>query len=664
MRYRFMSICMVTAMLLTPAFLLAEVNQQAIDDVAAGKIETARASWWGFDPEDSTKALQAAINSGAPKVIVDNVGRPWIVTPIELAGNQEVIFEKGVEVVAKKGEFKGTNDCLFRAVLKENITLTGYGAVLRMQRSDYAGPEYKKAEWRHVLQFKSCTNIRVLGLTLTESGGDGIYLGTGKPGVTNKGVLIKDVICEKNYRQGISVITAEDLLIENCILRDTGGTAPQAGIDYEPNDPSERLVNCVMRDCVAEGNLGGGYVAYLNALNATSEPVSLRFENCKASNNGGTEAYVSTGGTAETAVKGLVEFVGCVFEPTKFPGIIVAGKPADTCRMRFERCALREAATVVPGQAPIALMTRQDMTDPAGGIEFVDCVVPEAPDRKPIALVDMTGGIPVKDVTGKLILERDGQRREVPITGETLAEWIPAVAINAIPRISTAGMTLRPVVDTPEWKPDALAFVRLRRIARLVIFAREGEQVSFRIRYLQVAHYSGNLLLIIATDWSGNEVYRTQALFNEETEVMFTAPATGLYRVAADPGLNYVQIPLSSHPINLSGETQPVHFYSTTGELYFWVPAGTTEFGVRVMGEGLGEAVRAALVDPTGTVVEEKDNLAQMYQFTVELPKPSPGEAWSLRLAKPSALVMEDHYVDLRGIPSLLAPAKDALLRP
>ena len=104
----------VLALTLLVGPTVAEVDRQAIDDVVAGKAKVARASWWGFDPEESTEALQAAIDSGAEKVIVDNVGWPWIVDKMTLASNQELFFEKGVVVLAKKGAFKGTADALFR----------------------------------------------------------------------------------------------------------------------------------------------------------------------------------------------------------------------------------------------------------------------------------------------------------------------------------------------------------------------------------------------------------------------------------------------------------------------------------------------------------------------------------------------------------------------
>ena len=124
--------------------------------------------------------MQAAIDSGAEKVIVEKMAGPWIVDPIKLAGNQELVFEKGVVVLAKKGAFHGQNDSLFSAPDKSNIKLTGYGATLQMRRADYASPAYRKAEWRMVLESASCTNVTVCGLTLANSGGDGIYLGSGQ----------------------------------------------------------------------------------------------------------------------------------------------------------------------------------------------------------------------------------------------------------------------------------------------------------------------------------------------------------------------------------------------------------------------------------------------------------------------------------------------------
>ena len=343
-------IALSTVLAPAPAAKAAEAklpDKQAIAEVAAGKRTEAHASWWGFDPADATAALQAAINSGARKLIVENMGGPWIVDKLQLASNQEIVFAKGVVVQAKRGAFHGTGDSLFTAVLKKNITLTGPGATLKMWKQDYDDrKQYSHAEWRHVLNLHSCAHVQIAGLTLADSGGDGIYLGVAQQGVPCSDVVIRDVACVNNYRQGISVISARNLLIENCVLKDTWDTAPMAGIDFEPNRPSEELTNCVMRNCLSENNRGDGYVLYLRPLRAASKPISVRIENCRSVGCRCSAGFV-TGNDSETAaVKGMMDFIHCKFEGSQQAGITVSDKPVDGAS------ELRELSDHQPGRQP------------------------------------------------------------------------------------------------------------------------------------------------------------------------------------------------------------------------------------------------------------------------------------------------------------------------
>lgn len=270
-----------------PERLTHQTDPDAVQEVMAGQRDVASAAWWGFDEQDATASLQAALRSGAKKLIVPNLGKPWIVQPLFLESDQEVVLEQGVVIIAREGAFRGKGDALLTAREKENITLRGPGASIVMRKQEYQNPPYDKAEWRHCLSLRGCRNIRVEGLRLAASGGDGIYLGRGTDDRMHcQDITIRNVICEDHHRQGISVITAENLLIEGCTLRGTKGTAPQAGIDYEPNRPDERLVNCVLRDCVIEQNAGYGILMYLGFLNAESEPVSIKAENCQVRGNG------------------------------------------------------------------------------------------------------------------------------------------------------------------------------------------------------------------------------------------------------------------------------------------------------------------------------------------------------------------------------------------
>lgn len=254
--------------------------------VQSGELQEARADWWGFDPVDATTNLQAALDSGASKLVVPNMGTPWIVAPIHLRSNQEIVFEDGVVLEAIKGGFKKPKDSLVNGFNVSNVVLRGSNVIWRMHKRDYQDPDqYKRAEWRHTLNLLSCSNVQVIGLTLQSSGGDGVYVGSARqPFDFCQNIVIRNCRIEDQHRQGISVISVRGLLIEDCVIRDTAGTAPQAGIDFEPNSPGQWLQDIIVRNCRFENNRGGAVIIFAFPK-ADSHPISFRFEHCVAVSN-------------------------------------------------------------------------------------------------------------------------------------------------------------------------------------------------------------------------------------------------------------------------------------------------------------------------------------------------------------------------------------------
>ena len=297
------------------------------------------ASSFGFDPEDSTEFLQKALDSGARRIVIDRRPAPWITRPLFVRSNCEVVFERGVEVVAKKGEFRGKNDSLFTLKRSENVKLSGYGATLRMHRADYAAAPYTKAEWRMSLNLLSCSNVVVEGFTLLESGGDGVYLGvTGEDHAPCRNVVLRDLVCDRQYRQGISVISARNLLIERCMLRGTGGTPPAAGIDFEPNRASEELSEIVMRDCIITNNHGAGIQYYLGQLNATTKPISVKIVNCLTTDN--SRGFWLGHGRAPSHVRGGIACENCIIATRNAPAVHIPSQSDDAVSVTFEKCRL------------------------------------------------------------------------------------------------------------------------------------------------------------------------------------------------------------------------------------------------------------------------------------------------------------------------------------
>jgi parallel beta helix pectate lyase-like protein len=275
----------LSLLLLFPLHNLFSYDSHNIALLKSGRINYALAEWWLNDEKNNgAEALQTALLSGAEFVTVSDKGSSWITEPLFLESNQTVFFDKGVVIEANRDSFYGKGDSLFSAEGKENISLIGYGAVLRMYRADYTFPPYKVGQWRHVVSLKSCSNIEIKGLSLQDSGGDGIYVG-----VSNKSevkycsnITAEDLHITGNYRQGISVISAENLVINNCIIENTGTHLPAAGIDFEPNSSDERISNCIIKDSVFRNNFGPGILLFLASLKKESHAVSVKIINCKS----------------------------------------------------------------------------------------------------------------------------------------------------------------------------------------------------------------------------------------------------------------------------------------------------------------------------------------------------------------------------------------------
>jgi hypothetical protein len=398
-------------------------NPQAIDDLKAGRRSDANAAWWGFNEDDSTEALQAAIDSGAKTVTIPNVGKDWVVRPLTLAGNQELILEPGVVIAAKRGEYRARKDSVFSARDIENLTIRGEGATVRMQKEDYIAGltlkemgfnrwfgQYEKSEARMCLALRGCSNVRVEGLTLRDGGGDGIYIDGTRRSPWSAGIQLKNVCCDNNYRQGISVISVDGLTIEGSRFANTWGTPPSAGIDIEPDEATNRISNVTIRNCRFEDNYGNGIQVHLVRLTSASEPVSIRFENCRVTSTRGAGIRVSKLG--DDGPKGSIAFSNCAVENTEAYGIKVQDKSVEAARVEFIDCRLQDTANnpnYADAWAPVVLQgSSEGKAKRYGGVEFRNCFVEDDRDRPALALPELTE---VFDVTGQIAV-KNPQRAE------------------------------------------------------------------------------------------------------------------------------------------------------------------------------------------------------------------------------------------------------------
>jgi hypothetical protein len=408
--------------------LLNVKDPQAAEQASAGKRPVANAAWWGFNREDSTEPLQAAIYSGARTLIIPFMGDPWIVRPLQLRSSQEILLEPGVLILAKKGEYRGSGDSLFTATSQSNLVIRGYGATLRMHKRDYQNPPYTKAEWRMGIALHGCRHVLIEGLRVESTGGDGFYVDGGGGFGWSEDITIRNCVAYDNHRQGLSVISAMNLLVDNCLFANTWGTAPEAGVDLEPDTEKQRLVNCVIRNSTFENNNGNEILVYLKQFTTNSEPVSIRFEHCwvrmtearlkppepgPATGLNGV-AGIAVGTVKDNGPKGLIEFIDCVTENTGKEGARVYDKSAAGARVRFVNCSFRNPWTSpAPGdggpRVPILLHLRHPgNTQSPGGIDFQDCYVHDSAARLAVRFEVDQGNFGLRDVHGRIIVSGPG----------------------------------------------------------------------------------------------------------------------------------------------------------------------------------------------------------------------------------------------------------------
>ena len=123
------------------------------------------------------------------------------------------------------------------------------------------------------------TNVLIENVHISDMWGDGIYIG----GTLNSHVTVRKCWIENCRRQGITIVNAENVTIEDNTIEDINGTNPQAGIDVEPNAGQSvsdvriicnRIENCVgseiylnrglgdaVTDCIVQSNRIDGRIA-------------------------------------------------------------------------------------------------------------------------------------------------------------------------------------------------------------------------------------------------------------------------------------------------------------------------------------------------------------------------------------------------------------------
>ncbi len=350
---------------------------------------------------DSTAAIRAALATNKSKVIIPRMPTPWIVSTagsvpgaaggycpgschaLHMQGQQNmtILVEDGAEIQAQRGDWHAPKMANLPLLMIEdcrNITIYGYGAKIVMWKIDYANASlYNHSEFRFGIAVYASANLRILGLNVSSTGGDGLYF----EDVEN--VFVKDVSLFDNFRQGMSVISAENLTVEDSLLANTGGTWPMCGLDLEPDYPYQKFINITFRRVESRGNAGCGFSVAPAALNGRAQQISITFEDCIAEGNG--ESGYTFQGLNSRNITGFVKIVRGAVRHQASPGIIFFDKHPSVL-VTLSQLAITDTTSDGPGEgdeplygwwlkAPVVLQSYPNQVHPwhkfaFGGVWF------------------------------------------------------------------------------------------------------------------------------------------------------------------------------------------------------------------------------------------------------------------------------------------------------
>ncbi|MFA6928755.1 MAG: right-handed parallel beta-helix repeat-containing protein [Lentisphaeria bacterium] len=611
-----LKIMLITGIMAAGLLLSAADYSKEISEVKSGKISEAKAAWWGYDPRDASKCLQDALNSGAKKVLVENVGSDWITGPLIVPSNIEIVFQDGVVIRAKKGDFKDVNDALFKIKKQKNVILRGIGSVLFvMNKKDYQDKtQYKHAEWRHTIGIQESDGISVDNLTLRSSGGDGVYVGS----MDCRNIRLTNLLCEDHHRQGFSVTGVKNLYVKNCKFSDTSGTAPECGLDLEPNyKDGVGLQNVVFENCeFTNNNLAGIYIS-----NNSHLPTSITFRDCLIKDN--RQSGIGLGHTAmgNPELPGKIEFIRCRIEGHKTPSVTLGLHIVPNLKLVFEDCVIDNRLSQYN-----AMILASDSPKDVYGIEIRNLTVLDDQDRAPIIFYSKYGNALIDPVVENVIVKNSKGESKAFDCAKFIRESAPDPVAKAF---QVAVMDRANFVPNSANGEVAGEQIRFRGNTDYFVYARAGSKINIRFTNVIVHAFDSKPLEVTLSTPTVPNVKRLEIPFKDSLDYTLEAGETGIYKFAIAARVQTVKVSCSA-PGQVFSSSEKLYVFGCSGTLYFMVPAGVKTVQLEAGGV-LREASDAWLLDPSGKVVAAGLRLAGSKILSAERADPGKSEIWGVK---------------------------------
>ena len=206
------------------------LNEMAIDGRLQALVEEAITGNIIIVPSMSVAQINDKIKDGGTILFKSGDYFLQATDSIEVKDNSHVVFEDGA--VLRQITVNPTHYEMIDLRHVKNITLER--PVCIGERPLHEG---NTGEWGHGIAVHDCKNITIIDARIEETWGDGIYIGLPyyeSFQYKNDNIKVIRPIIKHCSRNGISITSSLDVLVDSAYIYKVDRTAPKAGIDIEP----------------------------------------------------------------------------------------------------------------------------------------------------------------------------------------------------------------------------------------------------------------------------------------------------------------------------------------------------------------------------------------------------------------------------------------------
>jgi hypothetical protein len=246
---------------------------------------------YGDGLHDDTAAIQAAINSLPTTGGVVNIpaGTYLIDTSKKINLRSLMLLQMDPAAILKAKTSSLSRHYILYINGKSDVEIAG--GQLVGDRDTHVYATSGTHEWGHGIQILGGKRVTVRDMRISKCTGDGVCIGG-----ASADVVIANIISTVNRRQGLSITNCTNVKVYDSEFSYTQGTAPECGIDIEPDD-GYTCSNVLIQNCRLNNNKKYGINIWNRTSNVTIDKCTLEYNGSLGMGTVGVSGLTVTGNT-------------------------------------------------------------------------------------------------------------------------------------------------------------------------------------------------------------------------------------------------------------------------------------------------------------------------------------------------------------------------------